>query len=432
MLEEIRELLKAKRAELAAIVKTAEDEKRTAFTEDETVKFDEIRAEIDKLVKDEERAVAAEESRKAVKAEVRTVAVVNEPNPVYRRDNASVSFFRDLASASRPGFMGAGEARERLVKAQETRADITPSGTTTAANGGTFAPPAWLVSEFVNLARPGRVTADLLNKMELPSGVSSVNLPTLTTGTVIGQQATQGAAVATQAIVTSSVSSGIATLAGRSIISMQLLEQSGIAFDQVILQDLARAYAGQANTGVLYGLTGVGASLSSVATTSVTVATTGVAALYTAVTKAVAGIQTAIFESPDALVMHPRRWAAIIGSSDSNGRPLVVPQGPAFNQAGTGDQSQAQGYVGTFAGLPTYVDSLIVTNLGASTNQDEIYLMKRSEHWLWESALSLASFDATYADNLSVLYRAHGFQSQIFNRRTGTVAAIRGTGLVAP
>ena len=60
------------------------------------------------------------------------VQVGAEPNPVYRRDDLEVSYFRDLFNWGR----GDEQARRRLVAAQETRAQ-----TTTAGAGGEFAPP---------------------------------------------------------------------------------------------------------------------------------------------------------------------------------------------------------------------------------------------------------------------------------------------------
>jgi HK97 family phage major capsid protein len=458
MLKRALEARDAKQVELDALLKSVEDsdEKRTAFTADETEKFNAINAElkelderIGELAEAEKRSDAAAEVRKAAGNRVAVGdGVTSEPNPVYRRDSHNVSFFRDLAGAASTsgllshGLPSADEARSRLAASQERRAgaNITPDATTAATNGGEFAPPLWLVKEFVSLARPARPTADLMNRQALPGGVASINLPRLTTGTAVGVQATQGNNITEQAVVTDSVSSGIATLAGKSILPLQLLEQSGVAFDEVVLGDLARAYAVQANLRVLYATTGTGSGLSSVAATDVAytsaspkvASATNADSLYYQVTQAVAKIQAATFMTPDALVMHPRRWAWVLGSVDAQSRPLVVPAGPGVNQVGSGSQDAPQGFAGTFAGFPVYIDPSVVSNLGASTNQDEVYVLKRGEHWLWESPVQAASFDATYADNLSVLYRVHGYMAQIFNRRAKSAEVIRGTGLVAP
>jgi len=136
------------------------------------------------------------------------------------------------------------------MAAQETRAgDLT----TVAGAGGQFAPPLWLTQDFVALARAGRVTADLMNKDVLPSGVSSINLPTVTGGAATAVQATQNTNVQDTAMVTSSVASGITTISGQQIVAMQLIAQSGIPFDKVVLLDLARDYATKLDVQVISG-----------------------------------------------------------------------------------------------------------------------------------------------------------------------------------
>jgi HK97 family phage major capsid protein len=439
----LRENREAKQSELDELLKTPTDEKRD-LNEDEDAKFAEIRDALDafdkritELVELEERQRQADEARKTAGV---AGAQVNEPNPVYRKDDsASPSFFRDLATASKPSNIGFDEARQRLAAAQETRAgDMT----TVAGAGGEFAPPLWLVEDFVALARPGRVAADLCNGNTLPSGVSSVNLPKVASGVTVAVQQTQNTAVSDTAMTTTSVSSGITTLAGQQVVSLQLIDQSGIPFDRVVLQDLAKAYAGSLDTQVLYGsnangqlngLVNVGTAQAFTTTQPAVASTTNANSLYYAVTKAIATVWTNLYQPATALIMHPRRWAWILGSVDSNSRPLVIPDGSAFNSAGQGDNMTAQGRAGTFAGLPVYVDPNISTAANSTTNQDEIYVVRQDELYLWETPVQSASFDATYANQLSILFRVHGYAAFIPNRyTTGASVPIRGTGLIAP
>ena len=439
----LREARDAKQTELDDLLVKPTEESRS-LTEDEDTRFEEIRTEladfdgqITKLVENETRKAEAAEERKRL-----GLTVVNEPNPVYRRDDPrSPSFFKDLAFAARTGAAAATaeviEARDRLAASQESRAgDMT----TVAGAGGEFAPPLWLVEDFVALARPGRVTADLCNGMTLPEGVSTVNLPKVSTGTAVGVQQTQNTAVTDTAMTTTSVSSGITTLAGQQIVSLQLIQQSGIPFDRVVLQDLAKAYAAQLDTQVLYGSNSAGQLNGLVNTTNATAftttqpavaSTTNAASLYYAVAKAEAAVWTSIFQPANAIVMHPRRWAWILGSVDGNARPFVIPNGAAFNPAGTGEGTP-QGFAGTFGDLDVYVDPNISITANSTTNQDEIYVLRRDELWLWETAVQSASFDATYADQLSLLFRVHGYAAFIPNRYLGAVQSIRGTGLVTP
>ena len=122
----------------------------------------------------------------------------------------------------------------------------------------------------------------------------------------------------------------------------------------------------------------------------------------------------------------------MLGALDSSNRPLVVPSGAGSNQVGVSGALVAQGYAGEMLGLPVYVDPGIPTNLGTGTNQDVVFVLRKSDLQLWESAVETASFDATYADQNSILYRVLGFSAFIPHRHQASVQVIGGTGLVAP
>jgi len=152
----------------------------------------------------------------------------------YHRGATSPSFFRDLWHAQR----GDANASERLrANNREVGMESRALGNTgaTGGSGGEFAPPAWIIDQYVKLARPGRVTADLFHREDLPAGVSSVNIPKVATGTTVAPQTTQNTALAQTDITSTSPSSGIITLAGKQVVSQQLLDQGGIRVDEVIL-----------------------------------------------------------------------------------------------------------------------------------------------------------------------------------------------------
>jgi HK97 family phage major capsid protein len=448
MLKKLMERRAAIKAALTALneATVSEDGEIRAFSETEQADYDTQLGELDALdarisqlqdVEAREANAAAFHVEAGTAAAESRVQAINEPNPVYRRDDGNTSFFRDIA-ASQLNMASASEARERLVRSQESRAgDMT----TVAGAGGEFAPPVWLVEDFVALARAGRVTADLTNTQTLPSGVSSVNLPKVASGVTAAVEATQNSALSDTAMTTTSVSSGITTVGGKQIVSMQLLQQSGIPFDRVILQDLAKAYAVQVDTQVLYGtnangqlrgLVGVATNNAFTTASPAPASVTNANSLYYVVSKAAAAVQTTIFENADAIIMHPNRWAWILGSVDTAARPLVVPAGPQFNGLGNAGEPAAQGFAGTFGGYNVYTDPNISTTANSATNQDEIYVVRRDQLWLYESPVQTASFDATYADNASVLFRILGYLAFIPHRYTGAVQSIRGTGLIAP
>jgi hypothetical protein len=88
--------------------------------------------------------------------------------------------------------------------------------------------------------------------------------------------------------------------------------------------------------------------------------------------------------------------------------------------------------VGTFHGLPVYIDPLVPINLGGGTNQDNIYLLKTDDLVLLESPPKVEVFREPYADSLGVLIRMYAYVATILNRHPESIGVITGTGLVTP
>lgn len=461
MLEKMRERRAALKAELDAINLAVETRADLKYTVDEDARFtaivEEIRqvdVRIDELTELAARqaaadTVAVQEQRAADGRE--TVAfgsgVRSEPNPIYRSgDSSSPSFFRDLAAfqLNRADFLGANgggiqEARGRLASSQETRAgDVT----TVAGAGGEFDPPTWLVSDYIAKLRAGRVSANLMQHEVLPTGTASINLPAVSGGTTTGVQALQNSSVSDTAMTTTSVASGITTIAGKQIVSMQQMSQSGIPFDRVVLGDLARDYAKQLDLQVLSGSGASGQlrglkNAAGLGTTTYTSAAPAVVSVTTAnsfynrIISAVNAIE-AVFITPNAIIMHPQRWNWVLEGLDGSNRPLVLPNGQVFNALGSSEGPNPEGAAGSLLGIPVYKDANIPVNIGGGTNQDVVYVLNTEQCWLYESPLQSASFDATYADQASILFRVLGYSAFIPDRYAGAVNAMNGTGLVTP
>lgn len=438
------DLLEGRRTNLVTerdgILDNATPETFTPEIEARAAALDSDIAEIDGRIAEQREREAAEQRAGQITA---STVVTREPNPVYRKGDASASFFRDLTTTMcNRSDLGAGsinDARVRLEQSQERAL------TTVAGAGGQFAPPLWLVEDFVALARPARVAADLMNKQALPEGVSSVNLPTVATGTTVAVQATQNTAVSNTDLTTSSVTSGITTIAGQQVVSLQLLKQSGIPFDQVILSDLARAYAtqldlqvltGSGSSGQLRGLlngSGVGSTTFTSASPAVTSATAA-NSFYNKLISAITAVHTNRYLPPTAIIMHPVRWGWVLEALDSQTRPLVTPHAyPVLNSIGDSAATpQSQGLAGELLGLPVYIDPNIPQNLGAGTNEDRVFVVRQDDLWLYESPVEAASFDATYANQASILFRVLGYSAFIPDRYGKSVNVISGTGLVTP
>ena len=451
MLKELRERLKALLEERASIAATAVDEKRGLTAEEKTLrasKSDEIEAleeriaELEAQEKREEAAAAHRRETGEAGTEAREQFKVKEP-AVYAKGNVQRSYFRDLAKAN---LGNDAEARERLNRHAAQMADeqrALGNTNTTGGSGGEFAPPTWLVSDYIKLARAGRVTADLFKKSEVPAGTSSINIPRIATGTTVAIQSTQNTALSQTDLTTASVSTGFTTVGGKQVVSQQLLDQSALNFDDVILQDLAAAYAQQIGSQVIVGA-GTGANNNSVinglanasvlAANQATLAASPTAAtFYSKANGMLASFVTNRYANPTHWIMHPRRWYWLMAQVDSQGRPLVVPSAVAQNPiAADNPGPDVQGVAGNFLGLPVVIDPNLPVNLGAGTNQDEIFLVKADDLWLFESQPKAEVFREPYADSVGVLFRLYSYAGTILNRYNSSIATMNGAGLVTP
>jgi hypothetical protein len=174
--------------------------------------------------------------------------------------------------------------------------------------------------------------------------------------------------------------------------------------------------------------------------------TTGILVTYTATTGTVAGlypkiadsiqqIQSTIYANPNAIIMHPRRLGFLLAGVDGSNRPLVVPQANnPMNAIGVGNGTPSYGNSGySILGLPIIVDANIATNVGASTNQDTIFVVDLNECHLWEEAaaptyVTFEEPNGKVALNI-VLFGMSAFTAERYPK---AIAAINGTGLATP
>jgi HK97 family phage major capsid protein len=392
-------------------------------------------ARLDELVAEEAReAELAELSQRVTPAADRPTGgtrVTSEPE-VYRK-GGQTSYFKDLIRAQ---LSGSRDAIDRLVRNDRAMADSVEyrALTTTDGAGGDFVPPLWMVQNYIELARPGRVTADLVRNEQLPAGTDSINLPRLATGTAVAEQATQNTAVQNTDATTNSVTAAVATLAGQQVVAVQLIEQSPINMDQILLQDLAADYAVKTDVFVINNNAANKVGLLNVSgVNSVSLTVTTAIGLYAKVADAIQQIHTNRIMPPQAIVMHPRRWASLLAAVDSANRPLVVPSGNSpQNGMGTFGGVNSQGSVGSLQGLPVYVDPNIPTNLGAGTNEDRVIILRTDDVILFEGTPRSEAFRETNAANLSVLLRFYNYVAIHASRYPKSISVLSGVGLVPP
>jgi HK97 family phage major capsid protein len=350
---------------------------------------------------------------------------------VYRKGGEH-SFFRDQMriSLQLPGYRDAGLRMERNDRhSMEERALSTTDGA-----GGDFVPPKWMVDDFIELARAGRVVADQLRGADLPPGTDTISLPKLATGTATAEQATQNTAVQNTDATTTSVSAKVATIAGQQVVAQQLLDQSPVNMDDILLGDLAADYAIKADVFVINNNATDKVGLLNVTGRNViayTDASPTVGELWSKIADGVQQIHTGRLMPPDKGFMHPRRWAWFTAALDTTGRPILGANGP-MNSIGTNGPIVSQGYVGNFQGVDWYVDPNVPATLGAGTNEDTIIIVRSTDHIFYEGTPRSEVFRETKADQLSVLLRFFNYAALHASRLPKSISVIGGTGLIAP
>lgn len=424
-------------------------EKREALKAADT-EIESYRDRIADLEKDEAREQrAAEILAQHGQAGERRERVTVTSEPATYRKGGQTSYFRDLFRAQMKGDSSSIERLSRNDREVQDHLERIARGaeqglegmearalSTTDGAGGEFVPPLWMINDYIALARGGRVVADQVRPMALPPGTDSISLPRVATGTAVAEQATQNTAVQDTDATTNSVTAAVTTIAGKQVVAQQLLDQSPINMDQILLADLAADYAVKADAFVInnnaankLGLLNV-SGLNAVTYTDATPTT---AELYPKVADGIQQIHTGRFLPGDKIFMHPRRWAWFTAAVDTAGRPLVTPlANMPQNVLAQMGAVVSEGLVGSLQGLPVYVDPNIPINLGAGTNEDRIVIVRSTDVIFFEGVPQAEAFRETKADTLSVLLRFYNYAALHASRYPKSISVIAGTGLITP
>ena len=331
----------------------------------------------------------------------------------YQKGDRSRSYVQDLIKMSL-NLDGDGESRGRLMRhAQDVVTDDSYKEyrdiSRVDGQGGYAVPPAWLMDQYIELARPGRAFANLVQRQPLPGGTDSINIPKLLTGTAVGVQTGDNLPVTDVDLTDTFINAQVRTISGQQGVSIQLIDQSPIAFDDVVFRDLVAAHAAQTDTQVLAG-TGANGQVLGVNNTPgiLTVAASAVTiqGVYSAIANAVQLVHSQRFLPPEVIVMHPVRWGWFLSLLDNQERPLFLPTANSpMNVGGVLTDVASQQVVGQMHGLPVVTDPNITTTAGPGTagNQDLIYVLRASDLVLWESGIRARVLPETKAQNLTVL-----------------------------
>jgi HK97 family phage major capsid protein len=300
-------------------------------------------------------------------------------------------------------------------------------------SGGYAVPPAWLMSQYIELARPGRAFANLVQRQPLPGGTDSINIPKLLTGTSVAVQTADNTPVAKVDLTDTFINAPVRTISGEQGVAIQLIDQSPIAFDDVVFRDLVAAHAAATDLQVIKGAGTNGEVLGVTQTPNIlTVPATAVTTqgVYSALANAIQQVHSTRFLPPEVIVMHPRRWGWFLSLLDGNQRPLFLPAANSpYNVAGVLTDVASQQVVGQMHGLPVVTDPNIAINSGAGT-EDDVFVLRASDIVLWESGIRARVLPETQAHNLTVLLQIYNYLAFSAARYPQSVAVI--TGLTAP
>lgn len=422
---------------------TAAAEGDRDLTEAELANIEALSAEARKL--DERIAQIADiEARNAKAAELAAKvdasietrvggARVTSEEPTYH-ERSSHDFLTDAMNAQ---FGWNPDAQARIMRYNRELA--LENRDVSTANFAGLVVPQYLVDMYAPLARAGRPTADISRKHTLPAQGMSVNISRVTTGTATDYQAAENDTATETNIDDTLLTVSVNTIAGMQDVSKQAILR-GANVEEVVLADLVAAYHTQLDNGILNGSGSSGqptglTNLSGTVSVTYTDASPTVAELYPKILDAVQQIQSNVFAGPSHIIMHPRRLGWLLAATDTTGRPLVVPNanGP-MNATGT-YSGLGYGQSGQYSivGLPIITDANVATNLGAGTNQDEIYVLNASEMHLWEAAGQPTYVRFEQPDGkVAVRIVLFGFSAFTAGRYPKAVAKIGGTGLVTP
>lgn len=468
---DLKSILAARQAELAglvakrtalgdegkAILSRVEAEARTSLTEEESTRSAALRAEratlaekistveadianIEREIADDEKATRAAEQtgEPSKRGPYHGDGVQSEPRTYMRENDPKGKNF--LLDVARSQLMGDGEASARLARHMaEERVERAEAGkplvarASGTANFAGLVVPQYLIGDAATFARGGRPFADAMRQHDLPEQGMTVNISKITTGSSVAIQ-TEASSVSETDIDDTLLSINVLTAAGSQSISRQAIER-GSGVEDITIQDLFSEYNRNLDSTLINqattGLTNVATSLTYTDTNPT------VAELYPKLLEGPAAVEAALLDADPGntiAVMHSRRWywlnAALSSSFPLLQQPGILQQAAGLNEGGR----YGSGFRGILpSGIPVIVDNNIPTNLGAGTNQDEIYFVSQSEAHLWEdpNAPMLIRAEQTQSKNLLVDFVVYGYFAYTFTRRAHA-QKIAGTGLVTP
>jgi len=375
-----------------------------------------------------------------------------------RDRRGEVSFFVDAFRSSQLGDVSAQERLRRHADEVRVEGELNERAVSTSGFGGLVV-PQYLIDLSAAIIRTGRVVANTVQGLPLPEQGMSLIIPRGTTGAAVASQATENSALQNTDEVWANLTVPVATIGGQQDVSRQSLERGTPGIDQIVYNDLSRAYHAELDRQVITGSGASGQMLGMLNTAGIGAATAfGAAPTAANFNRKLAGAVAAIAGygvglTPELIAMNPRRWGWLTAEADSTGRPMMgvdgqgatnvlgVNQTPGQYSGGNDpDDLRVARTVGSMQGLPVVTDANIPTNVG--TNVEDVALTYDPRVCLlWEDGDGMPRqlrFEQTLGQNLTVKLVVYGYAAFTAGRYPQAVAKVGGLdtvatqGLVAP
>jgi HK97 family phage major capsid protein len=264
---------------------------------------------------------------------------------------ASKSVHPAIFTKPRSPIVTAASYLEHKVRAslgnQESNQFVMAADDTSSTNTGlTLAPH---MNEFVSTSIAGRPTIDALSSGVLPPTGLSFTIPKLTAVPTVADT-DETSAPSETGMTSDYITVNVNKFAGRNEISLELIERSGPLFFNELVREMANAYALATDKAAVAVLTASGTQATSVAATAAGLQS------FVAVESAACYKNSGSFARN--IIVSPDQWAAIMGYTDDNKRPLYIAANPQNNSGAL----SAGSIRGNVLGLDLYVDHGITTS----------------------------------------------------------------------
>ena len=388
-------------AEIA--IEQIEDEQIAKISE--AVKILEETQKIEKALEESESQTESEAtvSEDTTAATTEAAAAAEASRPIIKASTA----YGDGTTRVRHGITSMGRYTEHKIKAslgnEESRQWVAASEDRLTAAADSFSTnpafsPIQYLSNFVSNTNFGRPAIDAVSKAALPANGMTINIPSLVTSAGGGSstaptvaETAESAAPSDTGMTSAYESVSVKKYAGQQTISLELMERSDpIFFDQLAIQ-LERAYL-QATDAALIAI------LSAQGTQAATAAATSAGLISYVSTESPAAYKGSSYFAQN-LVANTDWWSALLGYTDTTGRPIYN----AYNYMNNAGESKPGSIKGTVLGLDLYVDKNVTAGL-----VDESAFIIAPETVLWMESPE-AFFSVNVVNSMSVQTAIYGY-----------------------